>query len=155
MKKIWPVVVLAVVVVGLLGTMAAILGPNFFKYRYKSKQAEAKHLLRVLLTKEQEHRAARGVWATSARDLVEFMVSGPRSCTCFIGEKGWTERGKALSIDQLPPDVKAKIRANDPANGDDFTIACAVNLDDDADLDTWIISLKDPTPRIAFADLGE
>ena len=155
MKKKWPLAVIAVVGLGFLGATGAVLGPNFFKYRYKSKQAEAKHLLKVLLTKEQEHRAARGVWATSAREMVEFMVSGPRSCTCFLGEKGWTERGKALSLDQLPVDVKAMIRANDPANADDFTIACAVNLDEDADLDVWIISLKNPVPRNAFADLSE
>lgn len=158
MKRKWLFVGLGVFALALLGALAAITVPNILKYRYKSKQAEAKYMLKVLLTKQQEHRAARGVWATHARDMVEFMVSGPRSSTCFMGDEGWggskSPEGKPLAFDRLPDAVRARLKANDAKNGDDLYLACAVNLDEDLDLDVWVITLKDPVPSAAASDLS-
>lgn len=159
MKKKGILIAFGVLAVALLGTLAAVTVPNILKYRYKSKQAEAKYLLKVLLTKQQEHRAARGIWASHARDMVEFMVSGPRSSTCFLGDEGWggskSPEGKPLSFDRLPEDVRARLKANDPKNPDDVFLACAVNLDEDPEVDVWVISLKDPVPTRAVVDLEE
>ncbi len=147
-----------------LGSLAAVAVPNFLKYRYKSKQSEARYMLKVLLTKEQEFRAAQGHWATTPRELVEYVNSAPRSSTCFLGPgTGWGGKGD-VKLEQLPPAVREKLAANvaavaaqkDKSNVDaDLTIACAVNLDDDAALDVWTISASAPEPRVDFSDLGE
>ena len=147
-----------------LGSLAAVAVPNFLKYRYKSKQAEARYMLKVLLTKEQEFRSAEGHWATAPRELIEYVNSAPRSSTCFLGPvAGWGGKGD-VKFDQLPPTVQLRLSANiaavaaqkDKTNVDaDLVIACAVNLDEDPALDVWVISASDPIPRIDFADLGE
>lgn len=139
----------------LIGALAAIAVPNFLKYRYKSKQAEAKYMLKILLTKEQEFRTARGQWALTSRELVEFVNSAPRSSTCFLGAgQGWGGKDKQVKLEQLPASTRERLGTN-TATGTDFVIACAVNLDEDEAVDTWIISVSDPNPRIDFADLGE
>jgi type II secretory pathway pseudopilin PulG len=147
-----------------LGSLAAVAVPNFLKYRYKSKQAEARYMLKVLLTKEQEFRAAQGYWATTPRELVEYVNSAPRSSTCFLGPTGgWGGKGD-LKFEQLPPGVRERISANVAAVAaqknqsnleGDLTIACAVNLDEDEALDVWTISASAPEPRVDFSDLGE
>lgn len=152
MKK-WILISVGVFAVMLLGALAAITVPNILKYRYKSKQAEAKYMLKVLLTKEQERKTTEGTWATSPHQLQEYVASSPRSSTCFLGEKGWGGR-TSIAFTQLPAEVQAQLQANAP-QGDDFTIACAVNLDEDADLDVWVISVKAPEPKIVFSDMGE
>ena len=147
-----------------LGSLAAVAVPNFLKYRYKSKQAEARYMLKVLLTKEQEFRSAEGHWATAPRELIEYVNSAPRSSTCFLGPvAGWGGKGD-VKFEQLPPEVREKLNANvasvaaqkDKSNaGADLLIACAVNLDEDAALDVWTISASAPEPRVDFSDLGE
>ncbi|MBS1152506.1 MAG: hypothetical protein H6Q89_4204 [Myxococcaceae bacterium] len=147
-----------------LGAVAAIAAPNFLKYRYKSKQAEAKYMLKVLLTKEQEFRSARGYWATTPRELAEIVASPPRTSTCFLGPSAGWGGAAGVKFEQLPPAVRDRLTANlaavaaqkDPRQlAGDLVIACAVNLDDDPELEVWTISAADPTPRRAFADLGE
>ena len=168
MKKNKTVVVLLVIgalcAVCALGTLAAIAVPNFLKYRYKSKQSEAQYMLKVLLTKEQEFRAAEGHWALTPRELIEYVNSAPRSSTCFLGPAGgWGGKGD-LKFAQLPPAVRDRISANvaavaaqkDKTNVDaDLVIACAVNLDEDPALDVWTISASDPIPRNDFSDLDQ
>ena len=162
--------VLALLVLGALagicalGSLAAVAVPNFLKYRYKSKQSEARYMLKVLLTKEQEFRAAHGHWATTSRELIEYVNSAPRSSTCFLGPgPGWGGKGD-VKFEQLPAGVRERLSANLEAvaaqksqrNPDaDLVIACAVNLDEDAALDVWTISASEPIPRNDFSDLGE
>ena len=157
MKKNKNVLILLIVggLVGvcLLGALAAIAVPNFLKYRYKSKQSEAKYMLKVLLTKEQEFHTAEGHWALTPRELVEYVNSAPRSSTCFLGPAGgWGGKGGEVKLEQLPAAVRDRISANTPS-GADFTIACAVNLDEDPALDVWTISVSAPDPRNDFSDL--
>ncbi len=148
------VVIVVVLAVTALGSFAAIAVPNFLKYRYRSKQSEAQYMLRVLLTKEQEFRASKNRWAMIPRDLQEFMASGPRSSTCFLSPQGkWGGKGN-VAFDQLPAATQAKLQAN-AADSADFTVVCAVNLDEDEALDVWSISVSAPVPHIDFADLGE
>ena len=164
-KKVLVFLILgALTAVCALGSLAAVAVPNILKYRYKSKQAEAKYMLKVLLTKEQEFRAARGHWATTPRELVEFVNSAPRSSTCFLGPGGgWGGKGD-VKFDQLPQATRDRLSANlvsvaaqkDKTLPDaDVFIACAVNIDEDAELDVWTISSSEPSPHIDFADLGE
>ncbi len=167
MKKKTALILLVIgglVGVSMIGVLTAIALPNFLKYRYKSKQSEAKYMLKVLLTQEQEFRRVQGFWATSSRELVEYVNSAPRSSTCFLGPgAGWGGKGD-VKFEQLPAGVRERLSANLEAvaaqkskrNPDaDLTIACAVNLDDDPALDVWSISSSEPTPRNDFSDLGE
>src|SRR3954453_2596281 len=83
------------------GALAAITVPNFKSYRQRSRQAEAKMTLRVLLTQEEEFRAREGVWATSPRQLVEYANSGPQNFTCFLSPSGaWGGKGQKVAFEQ-------------------------------------------------------
>lgn len=148
------VVIVGVLAVAALGAFAAVAVPNFLKYRYKSKRAEAQYMLRVLLTKEQEFRAAQNRWAMTPRDLQELMASGPRNSTCFLSPQGKWGGKTPASFDQLPADTQARLAANAPDSAD-FTVACAVNLDEDEALEVWSIRVSAPAPHIDFADLDE
>lgn len=148
----------------LLATVASVAIPAFLKNRYKSKQNEAKYMLKILLTKEQEFRTARGHWATTPREMVEFVNSAPRSSTCFLGPSAGWGGNRDVKLEQLPVAVRERLSANVEAvaaqksksNVDaDLLIACVVNLDDDDDVDVWTITASDPTPRHDFSDLGE
>ena len=146
--------VVGLLCVVLLGVVGSVAIPSFLKNRYKSRQAEVQYTLRVLLTKEQEFQRDRGAWASAPRELVEYVMSAPRNCTCFLGPGApWGGKGD-VKFAQLPPSVRERLQANKP-DGGDFVIACAVNLDEDDAPDVWTISSSDPNPRIDFADLGE
>jgi type II secretory pathway pseudopilin PulG len=164
-KKVLALLVIgALTGLGALGSLAAVTVPNFLKYRYKSKQSEAKYMLKVLLTKEQEFRRVHGHWATTPREMVEYVNRAPRSSTCFLGPGGgWGGKGN-VKLEQLPQAVRDRLSANvasvaaqkDKSNPDaDLVIACAVNLDEDEAVEVWSISFSEPTPRVDFSDLGE
>ncbi len=148
----------------LVAMMASVAIPTFLKNRYKSKQNEAKYMLKVLLTKEHEFRRARGHWATTPRELVEFVNSAPRSSTCFLGPSaGWGGK-RDVTFEQLPPNVRDRLalnlasvltQKNEPNADAELLIACAVNLDDDEAVDVWVITSTDPNPRLEFSDLGQ
>lgn len=151
--KIIAAVLAGVALLTVLGLVASVAIPGFLKNRYKSRQGEVKYTLKVLLTKQQEFRRANGQWATEPRQLVEYVNSAPRNCTCFFADRGWGGKGD-VKFALLPAAVQQRLRANTGA-AEDLVIACAVNLDEDDAPDVWTISAGDPTPRIDFADLGE
>lgn len=59
------------VVVAIIGVLAAIAIPIYFNYVYRGKQVEAKSLLETLKVEEEQFRAENNCYTTTVANLVE------------------------------------------------------------------------------------
>jgi type IV pilus assembly protein PilA len=65
------------IVVAIIGILAAIAIPNFMTYQCKAKQSEAKSILGALRTAQEVYYAENSTYATSSANL-DFGVKGDR-----------------------------------------------------------------------------
>jgi type IV pilus assembly protein PilA len=103
------------IVVAIIGILAAIAIPNFLKYMCKSKQAEAKTNLGAIFTSEEAYRAEYDRYSTS------------------FGEIGWEPRGTTRYI------YSATATAASSFTGQ-ATTQNGTDLDNDATNDVWTIN---------------
>ncbi len=64
------------IVVAIIGILAAIAIPNFMTYQARAKQSEAKVVLGDLFTKTNLAMAAQGSYAFSSISLIDFVTAG-------------------------------------------------------------------------------
>lgn len=78
------------VVVAIIGTLAAIAIPIYVNYVYRSKQVEAKTLLMTIKVEEEQFRAENNCYTTNLADLVETtkLVTNNRYYTAIIPNGG-------------------------------------------------------------------
>jgi type IV pilus assembly protein PilE len=98
------------IVVAIVGILAAIAMPSYSAFLKKSKTTEAKTTLGTLATMEEAYRAEHDTYATVTFDL------------------GFSNTGTTYFV---PPTISATQNA--------FTAQVQGNLDLDPDLDIWII----------------
>ncbi len=99
------------IVVAIIGILAAIAIPNFLRYQAKSRQAEAKANLGAIFTSETSYKAEHDTYVTRAGGL------------------DWAPAGT--------PKYSYTITA---ATATQFTAQATYNLDSDATVDTWTIN---------------
>jgi type IV pilus assembly protein PilA len=101
------------IVVAIIGILAAIAIPNFLRYQCKSKQAEAKTNLGAIFTSEESYRAEYDLYKG-------------------IPAIGWAPSGTtryAYTIQGVP-------------SASTFTAQADANLDNDAGTDTWTMDTR-------------
>ena len=98
------------IVVAIIGILAAIAIPNFLRYQAKSKQTEAKANLGAIFTSETSYKAERDTYTTRAN-------------------LDWAPTGKT----RYAYSVTAKAVNT-------FSARAQGNIDSDATLDTWTIN---------------
>ena len=99
------------IVVAIIGILAAIAIPNFMRYQAKAKQSEAKGNLGAIYTSEITYMAEKDVY------------------TAAIANLDWTAAGATRYTYSLT--------ATTPRTG--FTATATFDLDSDATIDTWTI----------------
>ena len=99
------------IVVAIIGILAAIAMPGYSAFLKKSKTTEAKSTLGSIATMEEAYRAEHDTYATLTNDI----GFGTTGITYFV-----------------PPTINATQNA--------FTAQVQGNLDQDPDLDIWIIN---------------
>ncbi len=104
------------IVVVIIGILAALAIPRFMQATTKSKQSEAKQLLKQIYTMERTHRQAEGVYSDDLNEI-----------------------GVQLQ-DHVDDDGPRLYEYNVVVNGEDFTATATAQLDDDAAVDTWTIN---------------
>lgn len=107
------------IVVVIIGILAALAIPRFMQATTKSKQSEAKQLLKQIYTMQRTYRQANGTY----------------------GDNGVTQGPGAGLFPQIGVEVMASAVYGYAivAAGNTFTCTATANLDDDAAIDTWTI----------------
>ncbi len=120
------------IVVAIIGILAAIAIPNYLKYQAKSRQTEARTNLRGIFTVEMSYFVEQSTFTTEFTDLAWEPV-GPYMYSYSMG-------GTVLGLGQ-PLDPAAQRRTADPgADNLSFTAVGWGNIDSDPAYDTWQIS---------------
>ena len=132
------------IVVAIIGILAAIAIPNFLRFQAKSKQSEAKGNLGGIFTAEVAYQGehnffgnfAEIAWAPTGTSRYTY-VSGASvlpMLTTLHGSAAGNQRARTM------PDLPGAIRRTSltPARTDNtFLIAAAGNIDTDATMDEW------------------
>ena len=108
------------IVVVIIGILAAMAIPRFMQATTKSKQSEAKQLLKQIYTMERTYRQ-------------EYNTYGDNGVTIAAGAGG--------TFPQIGVEIQTNARYTYTitAAADAFTATATANLDDDPTIDTWTI----------------
>ena len=145
------------IVVAIIGILAAIAIPNFLKFQAKSRQAEAKTNLGGMFTAEESYRAEFSGYSTdmvaigwspsgSPRYLYGFTTAFPAGGNRDTLDSGVCAAGGACSdaymLDGATPAAPLD-NADLPATTADntyYTAGAVGNVDNDATLDQWTMT---------------
>lgn len=109
------------IVVVIIGILAALAIPRFMKATSKAKQSEAKQLLKQIYTMEHTYRQGNNTY----------------------GDNGLTSAPGALfTFPQIGVEIQASAMYTYAvvAGANTFTATATANIDDDATIDTWTIT---------------
>lgn len=109
------------IVVVIIGILAALAIPRFMKATTKSKQSEAKQLLKQIYTMQRTYRQANNTYGDNGVSI----AAGAGGTFPQIGVEVQTSAMYTYSI---------------VAAANTFTATATANLDDDAAIDTWTIT---------------
>ena len=143
------------IVVAIIGLLAAIAIPNYMQFQSKAKQAEAKANLGGIYTNEQAYLAEKNAYTSILTDTgfailtkakhYDFTITAPTSVSgsppnvvCTFPPNAWYGKhgnpgdgpiGGDLAFNHIPG-----------ATANDFTAVAEGNIDDDATYDAWEIT---------------
>ncbi len=148
------------IVVAIIGILAAIAIPNFLKFQARSKQSEVKANMKAIFTGEKAMYAEQDTYSASITDIgflpergnryTYYLFAGavcqPRgTATLDLGPTGYTgvqaDTFKFGTTSGIIAEMTPKFPANvTGGNTGDFTATAAGNIDNDDTLDQWSIS---------------
>ena len=136
------------IVVAIIGILAAIAIPNFLKYQAKSKQAEAKTTLKGIFTSETSYYSENNFYATTF-DSMNFAIAGNGSTTkaynFFLGSGAGQKIGNQ-TLAGTGSDGSAG-SWTPGAGTTDFTATAAGNLGG-SQLDVWGLTAGKPLTNV-------
>jgi type II secretion system protein G len=115
------------IVVVIIGILAALAIPRFMQATAKSKQSEAKQLLKQIYTMQRTYRQANGFYGDNGLSVAADIPAGTRGAVFTFPEIG---------VEIMEGNLYAY---NITAAVDVFTATATGDLDDDATIDTWTI----------------
>jgi Zn-dependent protease with chaperone function/type II secretory pathway pseudopilin PulG len=130
------------VIVAVVGMLAAMAIPNFVKYQARARQTAAKVILRQCAQAQAAFRAEHGRFAASLQELQ--LTRDPSSpYSVYMGDS-------LLGPEVALPSPAVRGYAI-PEVG--FACVAAGNLDADEDVDLWFVDAKHDTPTQIYDDL--
>jgi type IV pilus assembly protein PilA len=117
------------IVVAIIGILAAIAIPNFLKYQAKAKQAEAKTNLKGVFTAEMTYFTEKNSFASQFDDLRWYPLGPFRYAYCMGGATAGLGLPTSLARNNAPPH----------ADGNSFNAVAWGQIDADPIYDTWQI----------------
>lgn len=118
------------IVVAIIGILAAIAIPNFLRFQARAKQSEAKTNLKAAFTAEKSYYAEKDTY-------IDMTTAG------FAPEAGnrYTYFDGTVTIqNQIPAGVLHAAAAQGEVNPTTFLISANSNIDTDLDMDTWVMN---------------
>ncbi len=132
------------IVVAIIGILAAIAIPNFLKYQAKSRQAEAKIILGGIFVAETSYFGEQARYGSFAE--VGFYLAGSTNLYTYLslacGVAGGANGGTA-GVDTINAGVGGVQAEGTPAalnSANGFTAPAAAQLDTDTVLDQWHVN---------------
>jgi prepilin-type N-terminal cleavage/methylation domain-containing protein len=128
------------IVVAIIGILAAVAIPNFMRYQAKSKQAEAKINLGAIWTHATSALAAQnGSYVISNLDQLGYGVTGATRYSYWYDVSGTPTAIPGGSTATGPCDVNTS-PALVATTSSSFTAGARGNIDADSTCDDWIIN---------------
>ena len=121
------------IVVAIIGILAAIAIPDFMKYQAKSKQVEAKSNLGAIYVSQISYY---GVHATYAGGSTAFELLGWEPMTTYVARYSYIIDQSIIEPASNPVISPAGI----PVSRESFTAIAAGNIDNDPMIDIWGIN---------------
>jgi type IV pilus assembly protein PilA len=147
------------IVVAIIGILAAIAIPNFIKFQLRAKAGESKINIAGIRTAEESYFADAGTYldfpetpVVAAGQLkVVFNTAGcPAPLPAFVAGGlgfcwiGWQPEGEVYYTYQLEAQTLGAIVAS-PASSNQFAIGAVADIDGDTNLNSWGLNQPDIT----------
>jgi len=116
------------IVVAIIGILAAVAIPNFLRYQAKSKQSEARVLLSGIYTSQVAYFAEQNEYGST-----ELMIGFEPAST--------------------PKVYSSRTFSSTDAYATDFTVTACGNIDGDAGVDKWTVTDGDREPQNTVNDV--
>ena len=144
------------IVVAIIGILAAIAIPNFLRYQAKSRQAEAKTNLGGVFVAQTSYYGEQSMYGSFTQ--IGYALAGASNRYTYRSGATTTNVGgggvstNAPNVDQLPAGVglvsadgqgtAAIVSGNQPGNSatPGFTATAVANLDNDPTIDQWHVN---------------
>jgi len=133
------------IVVAIIGILAAIAIPNFLKYQAKSRQSEARTNLGGVFVAETSYFGEQARYGAFSE--IGFALAGTANRYTYRSGASGTAGGNSsntANVDQIPQgigsccDPEGTVPARSTLNG--FTATAAANLDTDSAYDQWHVN---------------
>jgi type IV pilus assembly protein PilA len=131
------------IVVAIIGILAAVAIPNFLRYQAKSMQSEARVLLSGIYTSQTAYFAENNSYADWDADFSAYVTGTPVAGYVTINQIGF-EPASAPRYFQVLSTVFA---------ANTFTTSTSANLDSDASIDGWSVSEASRQPQNTCNDV--
>ena len=147
------------IVVAIIGILAAIAIPNFIKFQLRAKAGESKVNLAGIRTAEESYFADAGTYldfpetpaAMGAQLKVPFNPAGcPAPLPAFVAGDpgfcwiGWQPEGDVYYTYQLETQLASAVIAS-PTPSNQFVIGAVADIDGDGNLNSWGLNQPDIT----------
>jgi type IV pilus assembly protein PilA len=126
------------IVVAIIGILAAIAIPNFLKFQAKSKQSEAKTNLKGIYTAETGYFGEANSY--NSFDMVNWSPVGTARYKYDIGAAGTLPTGVTAGSVTTAGNTVPTVTAAVAFDGQGFTAGAAGNVDNDTDEDQWMVN---------------
>ncbi len=135
------------IVVAIIGILAAIAIPNFMTYQAKARQSEAKVNLGGVFTTATSYFAENNTFSVPTADTLGYKPAGKVRYAIYYGGTGAsnsitvpaTQNGISSPCSTVAPAV-APLPAGSAANVTGFTSGAVGNIDSDSSCDEWSIN---------------
>lgn len=129
------------IVVAIIGILAAIAIPNFLSYQAKARQSEAKVALGGIFTSALAYFAEHDTFSVSPADSLHYSPSGSPRYDYYFGGTAAANRITASQGGAVSPCNVAPSASPTPAmSSSGFTAAAIGNIDSDPTCDEWEIN---------------
>ena len=123
------------IVVAIIGILAAIAIPNFMTYQAKARQSEAKIGLGGIFTSAISYFAEQNTFVVPNSTAIGYAVSGQPKYTFSYGGFAFTPTGSTSATCNAPNIVNPSA-----ASASGFTAGARGNIDSDSTCDEWSIN---------------
>jgi type IV pilus assembly protein PilA len=142
------------IVVAIIGILAAIAIPNFLTYQAKAKQSEAKVNLGGIFTSATSYFAENSTFVAANQGLLGYSPTGNPKYNFFWGNTAFAfTPGAPATITCTNPAAITSAPATVGASATSFTAGARGNIDSDVTCDDWTIdnvrSLTNPSPDLS------
>jgi type IV pilus assembly protein PilA len=127
------------IVVAIIGILAAIAIPNFLKFQAKSKQSEAKTNLKAIYTAETSYYGENNCYNSFA-DINWQPVGAARYTYDLADASGVTVKPVTGAMAIAGSPVVTLVSDGQVVTDNNFTAAAQGNIDSDPDTDRWTIT---------------